>query len=61
MTEGRPGCRQFQKRYEYVTVILDQDKGTVVYVAAGRGRELPAAYSDRSIEDQRAAVKSPTL
>ena len=30
----------YQKRHEYVTVVIDQDAGTVVHVADGRGREV---------------------
>lgn len=30
----------FQKRHEYVTVLIDQDEGAVVHVADGRNREL---------------------
>lgn len=51
----------FQKRHQYVTVVLDQDRDTVVHVAQGRTRaaldEFFAAFS----LGERAAVKSVAL
>lgn len=45
----------FQKRHEYVTVILDQERGDVLYVADGRGQEaLDPFYESLSTEDMEA-------
>ena len=38
----------FQRRHEYVTVVVDSDRGTVVHVADGRKREALADFLQRA-------------
>lgn len=51
----------FQKRQEYVTVVLDEESGTIVHVADGRGRETLDAYFKSFSEEERAAVESVAM
>lgn len=37
----------FQKRHEYVTVVVDHEEGVVTHVADGRGQEALASYYDQ--------------
>lgn len=51
----------FQKRHEYVTVIVDQEAGTVVHVADGRGREVLDRFFDAFSWEERTQVKSVAM
>jgi transposase len=51
----------YQKRHEYVTVVLDQDQGTVLHVADGRERATLDAYFDGFSAEQLAAVQSVAM
>jgi transposase len=51
----------FQRRHEYVTVVIDHDAKVVAHVADGRGRDsLDAFYQDHTLAD-RQAVQSVTM
>jgi transposase len=47
----------FQRRHEYVTVVTDQDQGTVAHVGDGRGRAVLDDYFKRFSEPERRAVE----
>jgi transposase len=51
----------YQKRHEYVTVVMDQDSGTVVHVADGRGRETLDSFFDAFSWEEREQVKSVAM
>jgi transposase len=51
----------FQKRHEYVTVLIDQEAGTVVHVADGRGRETLDSFFQGFARKQREQVKSVAI
>ena len=51
----------FQKRHEYVTVIGDQDKGHVVFVADGRTKESVSEYLKPFDEAERSKVKTVAM
>ena len=51
----------FRKRHDYVTVVSDQDGGTVLHVADDRGQESLSAYYDTLSEQQRAAIESVSM
>jgi transposase len=51
----------YQKRHEYVTVVIDQEGGTVVHVADGRGRETLDTFFDSFSWEQRAEVESVAM
>lgn len=51
----------FQKRHEYVTVVIDQDEGTVVHVADGRGRETLDTFFDGFSWEERERVESVAM
>lgn len=48
----------FQRRHEYVTVVLDQSQGTVLHVADGRGRDALADFFASCPEDWISSVKT---
>lgn len=51
----------YQKRHEYVTVVIDQESSTVVHVADGRGRETLDTFFDGFSWEQRAQVESVAM
>lgn len=51
----------YQKRHEYVTVVIDQDAGTVVHVADGRGREVLDTFFDGFSWEERQQVESVAM
>jgi len=51
----------FQKRHEYVTVVCDQQKGVVVHVADGRGRDSLDDFYKAYGEEEREAVESVAM
>ncbi len=51
----------YQKRHEYVTVVIDQDAGTVVHVADGRGREVLDTFFDGFSWEERRQVESVAM
>ena len=51
----------YQKRHEYVTVVMDQEAGTVVHVADGRGRETLDSFFDAFSWEERAQVESVAM
>ncbi len=51
----------FQKRHEYVTVVTDQDRGTVVHVADGRGRDTLDDFFDSFSKRERKQVSSVAM
>lgn len=51
----------YQKRHEYVTVVMDQETGTVVHVADGRGRETLDTFFDTFTWEERAQVESVAM
>jgi len=51
----------YQKRHEYVTVVIDQEAGTVVHVADGRGRETLDTFFDTFSWEERAEVESVAM
>lgn len=65
--EKRLPCRlgvdetSFQKRHEYITVVVDQEAGTVVHVADGRGRETLDTFFDGFSWEERARVESVAM
>lgn len=48
----------FQKRHEYVTVVVDQDRDTVEYIADGRGRETLDEFFAGFSTEELAGVES---
>ena len=51
----------FQRRHEYVTVIIDREAKVVSHVADGRGREVLDAYYESHPLAEREAVLSVTM
>jgi len=51
----------FKKRHEYVTVVSDQDRGVVVHVADGRGREVLDSFYKSFTEEERAHSESVAM
>lgn len=51
----------FQKRHEYVTVVCDQQEGTVVYVADSRKAEVVEEYLKSFDAAQRAGVQTVAM
>jgi len=51
----------YQKRHEYVTVVVDQEAGTVVHVADGRGREVLDTFFDGFSWEERQQVESVAM
>ena len=51
----------FQRRHEYVTVIIDREAKVVSHVADGRGREVLDDYFDAHSAAEREAVTSVTM
>ncbi|MBW8876541.1 MAG: ISL3 family transposase [Acidobacteria bacterium] len=51
----------FQRRHEYVTVVIDREAKVVSHVADGRGREVLDAYYESHPLAQREAVLSVTM
>jgi len=51
----------FQRRHEYVTVVCDQQKGVVVHVANGRGRESLDDFYKAFDKKERKAVESVAM
>jgi transposase len=51
----------FQKRHQYVTVVLDQDADTVVHVAHGRNRAALDEFFGPFSELERSAVKTVAM
>jgi len=51
----------FQKRHEYVTVVCDQQRGVVVHVADGRGRDCLDDFYKAFEEKERKAVESVSM
>lgn len=51
----------FQKRHEYVTVIVDQDAGTVVHVSDDRKKETLDAYFQGHSEPELSAVRTVSM
>ena len=53
--------KSFKKRHNYVTVICDQDTGTVAYVAESRKAEVVEEYLQTFSEQERAAVETVAM
>lgn len=51
----------FQKRHEYVTVVLDRKESTVTHVADGRGRETLDEYWTQFSKEELATIESVTM
>lgn len=51
----------FRKRHEYVTVVSDQDGGTVLHVADDRNQGSLRSYYDTLSEEQKAAIESVSM
>ena len=51
----------YQKRHEYVTVVIDQEEGIVIHVADGRGRETLDTFFDAFSWEEREKVKSVAM
>ncbi len=51
----------FQRRHEYVTVVTDQETGTVVHVADGRTKESLDGFFETLTEEQKAAIESVSM
>jgi transposase len=51
----------FQKRHEYVTVLIDQETSTVVHVADGRGRETLDLFFQGFAWEKREQVESVAM
>ena len=51
----------FQKRHEYVTVVTDQDSGTVVHVADDRKQETMEAFLGTYSAQEREAIESVAM
>jgi len=51
----------FQRRQQYVTVLTDQDRGTVVHIGDGRGRDILDDFFASFSEPQRRAVDSVAM
>ena len=51
----------FQKRHEYVTVVTDQDSGTVVHVADDRKQETMEAFLGTYSPQEREAIESVAM
>lgn len=51
----------FQKRHQYVTVVLDQDAGAVLHVADGRGRDVLDDFFETFSAEERQQVESVAM
>lgn len=51
----------FQKRHEYVTVVLDQIEGDVLYVGDGRGQEALDPFYESLSAEEREAIESISM
>jgi transposase len=51
----------FQRRHEYVTVLIDQDRGRVTHVADGRGRDVLDEYFGQFSPAQRETIESVAM
>jgi transposase len=51
----------FQRRHEYVTVVIDQDSGTVLHVADNRTVESLASFFEGLEKSQREAIRSVSM
>lgn len=51
----------FRKRHDYVTLVSDQDSGTVLHVADNRGQESLGTYYDTLSEEQKAGIESVAM
>jgi len=51
----------FQRRHQYVTILMDQDRGTVVHIGDGRDRAILDDFFAHFSEPQRQAVESVAM
>jgi len=51
----------FRKRHDYVTIVSDQEAGSVVYVGGDRKKETLKAWYESLTEEQRAAIESVSM
>lgn len=51
----------FQRRHQYVTVLMDQDRGTVIHIGDGRDRAILDDFFAHFSEPQRQAVESVAM
>jgi len=51
----------FKKRHDYVTVVSDQDEGTVLHVGGDRKKETLKAWYESLIDEQREAIESVSM
>ena len=51
----------FKKRHDYVTIISDQQAGTVLYVGQDRTKASLVGWYENLTEDQRAAIQSVSM
>lgn len=51
----------FKKRHDYVTIVSDQQAGTVLHVGVDRKKETLKAWYDSLSEAQRAAIESVSM
>jgi transposase len=51
----------FKKRHDYVTIVSDQEAGTVLHVGRDRKKRTVKGWYDGLTKDQRAAIKSISM
>jgi len=51
----------FKKRHDYVTIVSDQEEGTVLHVGSDRKKETLKAWYESLTEEQRAAIESVSM
>ncbi|MCU7896942.1 MAG: transposase [Candidatus Thiodiazotropha sp. (ex Lucinoma aequizonata)] len=51
----------FRKRYDYVTVVSDQDTGTVLHVGKDHKKATLKEWYNSLIEEQREAIESVSM
>ncbi|MEE9357950.1 transposase [Candidatus Vondammii sp. HM_W22] len=51
----------FKKRHDYVTVLSDQDAGTVLHVGSDRKKAMLKAWYESLTEEQQKAIESTSM
>jgi len=51
----------YRERHRYLTVVVDHDRGEVVWAAMGRGADAPAGLFEHLVEAGCAAIESVTI
>ena len=51
----------FRKRHDYVTIVSDQEAGTVLHVGSDRKKETLKAWYESLTDEQREAIESVSM